>query len=105
MSNDGRHLITALRRSHDHLSTLVSPLDEAAVQRPSYADEWSIAQVCSHLGSGAEINLQWLQAAVAHREAPSRDEMPAIWDRWNARAPMEQVSEGVRADEAHVSAL
>jgi hypothetical protein len=46
---------TALRRSHDRLRGLVEPLDADALHGRSYASEWSIAQVLSHLGSGAEI--------------------------------------------------
>src|SRR5205085_10578491 len=78
-------------------------LDEAAVRQPSYADEWTIAQVCSHLGSAAEIGRQWLQAAVEHGEAIGGDDLPPIWDAWNSRPPAAQVADAVAADEAYVS--
>jgi hypothetical protein len=47
--------IKRLSCSHDQFTVLLSPLDDEAVAGPSYDDEWSIAQVASHLGSQAEI--------------------------------------------------
>ena len=47
--------LEALHASHDHLGALVAPLDDAAIVRPAYPTEWTIAQVMSHLGSGAVI--------------------------------------------------
>ena len=47
--------IGALRHSHDRLQALVGPLDPGQLEQGSYASEWSIAQVLSHLGSQAEI--------------------------------------------------
>ena len=43
--------------SHDLLAGLATGLDEAGATRMSYCSEWTIAQVYSHLGSGAEIGL------------------------------------------------
>ena len=39
--------------SHERLSRLVGQLGPDEVAGPSYCTEWSIAQVLSHLGSGA----------------------------------------------------
>ena len=46
--------IGALRHSNDRLRALVGPLDLAQLEQRSYASEWSIARVLSHLGSGAD---------------------------------------------------
>ena len=49
--------ISALRHSHDDLRASVEPLGRTQLEQRSYASEWSIAQVLSHLGSQAEICL------------------------------------------------
>ena len=57
--------ISALRHSHDRLQALVDPLGQDQLKQRSYASEWSIAQVLSHLGSGAEIFGLFLEAGLA----------------------------------------
>ena len=47
--------ISALRHSHDALQGVVEPLNVDQLEQRSYASEWSIAQVLSHLGSQSEI--------------------------------------------------
>jgi uncharacterized damage-inducible protein DinB len=42
-------LAAALRDSHDRLASSVAGLSADEVRATSYADEWSIAQVLSHL--------------------------------------------------------
>ena len=56
--------VRAARASHDRLSGIVGTLDAAGLRQQSYAKEWSIAQVLSHLGSGAEIFLLNLEAGL-----------------------------------------
>jgi uncharacterized protein (TIGR03083 family) len=81
--------IEALRSTHQTLAA-VGDLPEAALKGPSGATEWTIAQVLSHLGSGAEIGLATLTAAVDGTAAPGPDFNPGVWDRWNAMSPREQ---------------
>ncbi len=90
--------IDALRHSHDRLRANVEPLDAEQVQRPSYASEWSIAQVLSHLGSGAQIFAMFLDAGLSGAEPPGREEFPPIWAAWNTRAPQAQAADGLTAD-------
>ena len=94
--------ISALRHSHDRLQALVGPLDLAQLEQRSYASEWSIAQVLSHLGSGAEIFGLFLQAGLTGQEPPGRDNIVPIWNTWNAKDPQTQATDGLRADEATV---
>jgi uncharacterized protein (TIGR03083 family) len=94
--------IGALRHSHDRLQALVEPLGLTDLERRSYASEWSIAQVLSHLGSGAEIFGLFLQAGLTGQELPDRDAFVAIWDTWNAKDPQAQATDGLRSDEAAV---
>ncbi|HXY43293.1 MAG TPA: maleylpyruvate isomerase family mycothiol-dependent enzyme [Acidimicrobiales bacterium] len=95
--------IDALRSSHDALQALVEPLDVNELQRPSYASEWSIAQVLSHLGSQAEIFNLFLEAGLSGQEPPGRETFAPIWDAWNAKNPAAQAADALRVDETGVA--
>jgi uncharacterized protein (TIGR03083 family) len=95
--------IGALRHSHDRLQALVEPLDLASLEQRSYASEWSIAQVLSHLGSGAEIFGLFLDASLSGQELPGRDAFVPVWDEWNAKDPQAQAADGLRTDEGIVA--
>lgn len=92
--------IGALRHSHERLRAAAEPLDAGALRQPSYASEWSIAQVLSHLGSQAEIFGMFLDAGLAGSEPPGQDAFPPIWEAWNARSPEAQAADALSADEA-----
>ena len=92
--------ISALRHSHDRLRASVEPLGPDQLEQRSYASEWSIAQVLSHLGSQAEIFGMFLDAGLTGKEPPGRDEFMPIWDSWNARDPQAQASDALRGDQA-----
>jgi uncharacterized protein (TIGR03083 family) len=92
--------IGALRHSHDRLQALVGPLDLGQLEQRSYASEWSVAQVLSHLGSGAEIFGLILEAGLAGQDLPGPDTFGPIWNIWNAKDPQAQATDGLRADEA-----
>ncbi len=72
---------------------------------PSYASEWTVAQVLSHLGVQAEFFSLVLDAGLTGDPPPGPAAMPPIWDRWNARAPEIQASESVAANERLVGRL
>lgn len=88
--------LDALAGSHDRLAELVADLGGNDLRRPSYCTDWSVAQVLSHLGSGAEIYEAILGAALAGEEPPGRETFPAIWQRWDEMSPEEQ-AEGFMA--------
>ncbi|MDP9842110.1 maleylpyruvate isomerase family mycothiol-dependent enzyme [Streptosporangium lutulentum] len=96
--------IAALRTNHDDLSALVRGLDAEDLNRPSAASEWTVAQVLSHLGSGAEIGLASLRAALAGQDAPGQDFNQSVWDRWNAKGPKEHAEDFLSADAELVAA-
>ena len=102
---DPTNWIRVIRSSHDRFSALVTPLSGEQVRGPSYADEWSIAQVASHLGSQAEIFALFLDAGLNGSTAPGREAFGPIWDRWNALDPVEQVSQSIAANERLVGRL
>ena len=105
MASDARVWVNTLRQSHDHLAGVVAGLSASQVAGPSYCSEWSVAQVLSHLGSGAEIGLANLEAMLTGEPAPSRERYQEIWARWDAKSPADMAADAMVSDEAHVSRL
>jgi uncharacterized protein (TIGR03083 family) len=103
--NDWLHALEVMRASHDRLSALVAQLDDAALVGPSYCDDWSIADVLSHLGSQAEIFSSIVEAVLAGSDPPGPEAFGPIWDRWNAKGPIEQARDAIIANEAFVSSF
>jgi uncharacterized protein (TIGR03083 family) len=101
-SNAHAH-IAALRATRDHLAGLVTGLDAAAIQAPSYDTEWSIGQVLSHLGSQAEIFELFLEAGLSGQAAPGGEAFQPIWDVWNAKDPVAWRDDYLSASEREVS--
>ncbi len=94
--------ISALRHSHDRLQAAAGSLDLDQLEQLSYASEWSIAQVLSHLGSQAEIFGLLLDAGLTGQDPPGPEAFPPIWDVWNAKSPQAQASDALRADQVTV---
>jgi len=90
--------LSALHGSHDRLVEVAGGLSAQQVSGPSYASEWSIAQVLSHLGSGAEIFSLFLQAGAQGQPAPAVEDFQPIWKGWDAKAPADQASDSLKAD-------
>jgi uncharacterized protein (TIGR03083 family) len=82
--------IKALRNEHDVLIGIAPTLTDDQLTGPSGSSEWSIGQVFSHLGSGAEITLAGLTAALDGGDAPDEDFNRSVWARWDAMSPSEQ---------------
>ena len=95
MEQDPLVWIAALRSGHDRLAEFVAGASADDLARRSMATEWSVAQVLSHLGSGAEIGLAGRTGEAIENEA--------VWARWNAKRPDDMASSFVEADEALVS--
>jgi uncharacterized protein (TIGR03083 family) len=105
LESNPRVWIETLRRSCDMLAGLVEPLTPDQLRAQSYCTDWSVAQVLSHLGSGAEIALMVLPGALGEAEPVSRDAFGPVWDKWNAKSPDEQAADALVTDERHVSRL
>ena len=97
--------IAALRSNHDELAAVVPTLSEEQLTGPSGASEWTIAQVLSHLGSGAEIAHAGYRAALDGTPAPEQDFNQGVWDRWNALSPQQQASGFLETDAALLGTL
>jgi uncharacterized protein (TIGR03083 family) len=94
----------ALRASVDRLHALAGGLDDTQIVSQSYCDDWSIAQVLSHIGSGAVISRRSLQDVMAGTATPD-DFNQSVWDEWNAKSPRAQADDALAADEALTQAL
>jgi uncharacterized protein (TIGR03083 family) len=85
-------VIAALRTGYDRLANLVTDFDDEALAGPSAATEWDIAQVLSHLGSGAEIMTNTLQLALDDKPPADGDFNQNVWARWNASSRQDQAA-------------
>lgn len=92
MSTLADRTIAALRAVHDDLAALVPTLTDEQLIGPSGASEWSVSQVLSHMGSGAEITFANYEASLRGDEAPSQDFNESVWARWDALTPQEQAA-------------
>lgn len=96
--------LSVLQASVDRLAALVGPLTADELRAHAYPSEWTVADVLSHLGSGAIIHRRRLEAVLAGEELDTA-QVRAIWDEWNAMSPEDQRSEAVRADRALLERL
>jgi uncharacterized protein (TIGR03083 family) len=98
-------VLAVLRDSHARLSAVLTPLDGNQVTLQSYDDDWSLAQVASHLGSSAEIFGFHLSAGMPDAPEPRDNDPHPIWDRWNAKSPADQVRDALAADAAFLARI
>jgi uncharacterized protein (TIGR03083 family) len=96
--------VAALRSSVTRLRKIASRLDDADVTRRAYPAEWTIAEVLSHLGSGAVITRRRLEDTLAGVPTPD-DFAPGVWDEWNAKTPVAQRDDALAADAALLARL
>jgi uncharacterized protein (TIGR03083 family) len=80
-------------------------LDAVALARGSYCDDWTLAEVLSHLGSQAEIFARFLESGLEGGAPPSQEEFPAIWDAWNRRTSRVQARDSAEANERLIARL
>ncbi len=98
--------LAALHETSARLDALTRDLSEAALARPSFAANWTIAQVLSHLGSAADISARLVKRGLAGgTETLGRAELERIWGRWNALGPVQQRAEWTAADVRHLALL
>ena len=105
MPSDPRAWIAVLRGSHERLAGLVEPLTPEQIRARSFCADWSIAQVLSHVGSGAEIGLMMLPGALGEGQPAGPENFQPVWDLWNAKTPDEQAADALKSDERQVQAL
>ncbi|MET7395773.1 maleylpyruvate isomerase N-terminal domain-containing protein [Dactylosporangium sp. NPDC005572] len=90
MTTRADQAIAALRKGHDELTALVRGLTPEQLRGPSAAAEWDVSQVVSHLGSGAEINLEVVRRSLAGDPPPDFEFNKGVWARWDGMTPEER---------------
>jgi uncharacterized protein (TIGR03083 family) len=93
-------IIAALRSGHDSLAGIVSGYSDDQLAGPSGADEWDVSQVLSHLGSGAEIAQNTLQAALDGKPNPGMEFNKTVWARYDGASRRERLEWFLAANEA-----
>jgi len=96
--------ISALRINRDDLAGRVREFTPADLDRTSGSVEWDVAQVLSHLGSGAEIGLDALQRALTSADPAPADFNQRVWDRWNALSQQDKANEFLASSESLLAA-
>jgi uncharacterized protein (TIGR03083 family) len=91
--------VDALRSSVERLRDLAAPMSEEELTAGAYPTEWTVAQVLSHLGSGAMIMERRLEDVLAGQDTPD-DFAPGVWDTWNVKGPVGQRDDALAADAA-----
>ncbi|WP_127504741.1 maleylpyruvate isomerase family mycothiol-dependent enzyme [Actinoplanes solisilvae] len=97
--------IAVLRSEHDNLASIVPGLSAEQLTGASGASDWTVADVLSHLGSGAELTRAGLRAALDGTDAPGMEFNQGVWDRWNALSPQDQASAWLGSDAALLADL
>jgi uncharacterized protein (TIGR03083 family) len=89
--------LAVLKSSVDRLRQLVTPLTDEELGSPAYPSEWTIADVLSHIGSGAVILQRRLDDVLADQATPD-DFAPTVWATWNAKSPRAKTTDALVAD-------
>lgn len=96
--------LVPLRFSVEGLRSLVEPLSPEQLRSSAYPTEWTIADVLSHLGSGAVIFVRSVDNAVTDDKTPDGFNQ-SVWDEWNAKSPDQQWADLPAADAAVIARL
>ncbi|MEY2420603.1 MAG: hypothetical protein QOI95_670 [Acidimicrobiaceae bacterium] len=96
--------LDVLRASADRLRAVIAPLDDQDLQRPAYPTDWNIADVLSHIGSGATIQHRRMDDALADQATPD-DFAPTVWESWNAKSVRAKADDALEADRALIEGL
>jgi len=105
MTTTTDRVITALRSTHQDLAATVNSMSNVKLAATSGAAPWTVAQVLSHLGSGAVITLATIEAATTGQTAPGSGFNQSTWDHWDALDPQAQADNLVLEDGRLISVL
>jgi uncharacterized protein (TIGR03083 family) len=97
MTDDRAVLAGSVKR----LRQLAEPLQPGELRSQAYPSEWTVADVLSHLGSGAVITALRVDEALGGSAVDSQP----IWDEWNAKDPDAKAADALRADQALLDRL
>jgi uncharacterized protein (TIGR03083 family) len=104
MPSDPTEPFQALQASIVRLRNLVEGLSEEQLGLSAYPEEWTVADVLSHLGSGGEIMRLRIEASVTGLDLPD-DLAPSIWETWNAKSPGAKAADVLAVDREFVERI
>jgi uncharacterized protein (TIGR03083 family) len=93
--------LAVLKSSVSRLRALVTGLGADALRTQAYPSRWTVADVLSHIGSGAVIAKLGVDAALGGPAVVAQ----TIWDEWNAKQPEVQTADALEADRALIERL
>ena len=96
--------LDVLQASVARLRRTVESLDSVQLEMQAYPAQWTIAEVLSHLGSGAVIFRRRVEDAVGGTQTPG-DFAQGVWDAWNAKSPQAKAADALVADRSLVERL
>src|SRR5262245_33187274 len=96
--------VAALQSSVARLRALVEALDDSQLEQQAYPSQWRIAEVLSHLGSGAVISVRRLDDGLAGTTMPD-DFAPTVWAEWNVKTPRDKADDALTADRVFLDRL
>jgi uncharacterized protein (TIGR03083 family) len=98
-------VLAALHASQSRLRNALDGMTAEQATAQSYDDDWTVADVASHLGSGAELFTVYLEAGLGDGQDPGTDGAQPVWDRWNAKEPLAQVQDTLEANDTFLSRI
>jgi uncharacterized protein (TIGR03083 family) len=96
--------LDALELSVAYLRSIIDGMSEDQYVASAHPTEWTVADVMSHLGSGAIISKRSIDDTVEGRETPPKFN-ESVWDVWNAKTPHAQVTDALDADKALINRM
>ena len=96
--------LEVLQASVSHLASVVGGLPPAQLTAPAYPTNWTVADVLSHLGSGAVISRRRFEDGTAREETPS-DFAKSVWAEWDAKSAEAKAADFLVADAAFIDLL
>jgi len=91
--------LDALEQSVAYLRSTIDGMSEDQYVASAHPTEWTVADVMSHLGSGAIISKRGIDDSLEGRETPPKFN-ESVWDVWNAKTPHAKVTDALDADRA-----
>jgi uncharacterized protein (TIGR03083 family) len=99
MAATAGEILAVLQASAARLRAATEALRPEQLRAPAYPTEWNIAEVLSHLGSGAAVMLARVDSVIAERSLADDFATP-IWDEWKAKSPEAKAADALIADRA-----
>jgi uncharacterized protein (TIGR03083 family) len=103
--SEHRRWIDAIAESNSRLKVVLETNGGVIAAEATYCPGWSVAHILRHLGSGAEIGLLNLSAALRGQEPPLRQRYGEIIELWREKAEAGLAQDAVSVNDTYVDML